>query len=270
MAYLRSKSSENRVKASVGAKTRSGRRLFCVKLSAGRGVLEKYLTKYSHNFRKSTGKLHTRCGIIKTQEHKSLRRMSEIGISVFPRRKGRRREEVTNMKIIVTGKNIAISEKIQDAIDKKFEKLGKYFADDIQAKVIIHPEKSKVKMEATIVTKGTIFRAEDVSQDVFDCIDIVADKLLKQLTKYKGKLMKRNKSKESVRFEMLPEIEPADSGELVKTKKFELAPMTTEEAIMQMEMLQHNFFVFLDAETNTVNVVYKRNDEDYGLLETNH
>lgn len=175
------------------------------------------------------------------------------------------------MKIIVTGKNIAISEKIQDAIDKKFEKLGKYFADDIQAKVIIHPEKSKVKMEATIVTKGTIFRAEDVSQDVFDCIDIVAEKLLKQMTKYKGKLMKRNKSKESVRFEMLPEIEAAeaaDDGELVKTKKFDLTPMTTEEAIMQMEMLQHNFFVFLDAETENVNVVYKRNDEDYGLLET--
>ncbi len=175
------------------------------------------------------------------------------------------------MKIIVTGKNIAISEKIQDAIDKKFEKLGKYFADDIQAKVIIHPEKSKVKMEATIVTKGTIFRAEDVSQDVFDCIDIVAEKLLKQMTKYKGKLMKRNKSKESVRFEMLPEIEAAeaaDDGELVKTKKFELTPMTTEEAIMQMEMLQHNFFVFLDGETDNVNVVYKRNDDDYGLLET--
>lgn len=175
------------------------------------------------------------------------------------------------MKIIVTGKNIAISEKIQDAIDKKFEKLGKYFADNIQAKVIIHPEKSKVKMEATIVTKGTIFRAEDVSQDVFDCIDIVAEKLLKQMTKYKGKLMKRNKSKESVRFEMLPEIEAAeaaDDGELVKTKKFELTPMTTEEAIMQMEMLQHNFFVFLDGETDNVNVVYKRNDDDYGLLET--
>ena len=175
------------------------------------------------------------------------------------------------MKIIVTGKNIAISEKIQDAIDKKFEKLGKYFADDIQAKVIIHPEKSKVKMEATIVTKGTIFRAEDVSQDVFDCIDIVAEKLLKQMTKYKGKLMKRNKSKESVRFEMLPEIEAAeaaDDGELVKTKKCELTPMTTEEAIMQMEMLQHNFFVFLDGETDNVNVVYKRNDDDYGLLET--
>lgn len=81
------------------------------------------------------------------------------------------------MKIIVTGKNISVNDKIQEAIDKKFEKLGKYFADDIKANIVIHPEKAKVKMEATIVAKGTIFRAEDVSQDIFDCIDIVADKL---------------------------------------------------------------------------------------------
>lgn len=172
------------------------------------------------------------------------------------------------MKIIVTGKNIVISDKIQDAIDKKFEKLGKYFADDIQANVVIHPEKSKVKMETTIVTKGTIFRAEDVAQDIFDCIDVVGDKLIKQMSKYKGKLLKRNKSKESVRFEMIPEVDDIEEGKVVKTKKYELTPMTTDEAIMQMEMLQHNFFVFLDEETDSVNVIYKRNDNDYGLLET--
>ena len=169
------------------------------------------------------------------------------------------------MKIIVTGKNIVISDKIQDAIDKKFEKLGKYFADDIQANVVIHPEKSKVKMETTIVTKGTIFRAEDVAQDIFDCIDVVGDKLIKQMSKYKGKLLKRNKS---VRFEMIPEVDDIEEGKVVKTKKYELTPMTTDEAIMQMEMLQHNFFVFLDEETDSVNVIYKRNDNDYGLLET--
>ena len=172
------------------------------------------------------------------------------------------------MKIIVTGKNIVISDKIQDAIDKKFEKLGKYFVDDIQANVVIHPEKSKVKMETTIVTKGTIFRAEDVAQDIFDCIDVVGDKLIKQMSKYKGKLLKRNKSKESVRFEMIPEVDDIEEGKVVKTKKYELTPMTTDEAIMQMEMLQHNFFVFLDGETDRVNVIYKRNDNDYGLLET--
>ena len=177
-------------------------------------------------------------------------------------------KEVMIMKIIVTGKNIVISDKIQDAIDKKFEKLGKYFADDIQANVVIHPEKSKVKMETTIVTKGTIFRAEDVAQDIFDCIDVVGDKLIKQMSKYKGKLLKRNKSKESVRFEMIPEVDDIEEGKVVKTKKYELTPMTTDEAIMQMEMLQHNFFVFLDEETDRVNVIYKRNDNDYGLLET--
>lgn len=177
------------------------------------------------------------------------------------------------MKIIVTGKNITISDKIQTAIDKRFEKLGKYFADDIKANVVIHPERDKVKMEATIVTKGTIFRAEDVSQDIFDSIDIVADKLSSQMTKYKGKLQKRNKSGESVRFEMIPEIPEADQVEepkLVKTKKFQLVPMTVDEAVMQMELLQHNFFVFLDLETDSVSVVYKRNDDNYGLLETTY
>ena len=174
------------------------------------------------------------------------------------------------MKIIVTGKNIAISDKIQDAIDKRFEKLGKFFADDIQAKVLIHPEKSKVKVEATIFTKGTIFRAEEVSQDVYDCIDAAAEKLMSQMSKYKGKLMKRHKGKESIKFEMIPEAPAAEETKVVKTKKFQLMPMSVDDAILQMEMLQHNFFVFLDTETDSVNVVYKRNDDDYGLLETEH
>ena len=172
------------------------------------------------------------------------------------------------MKIIVTGKNINVSDKIQTAIEKKFEKLGKYFADDIKANVVIHPEKAKVKMEATIATKGAIFRAEDVSQDIFDCIDIVADKLSSQMSKYKGKMLRKNKSNESVRFEMIPETAEPEEGKVVKTKRFELTPMTVDEAILQMELLQHNFFVFLNVETDSVSVVYKRQDNDYGVLNT--
>lgn len=172
------------------------------------------------------------------------------------------------MKIIVTGKNINVSDKIQTAIEKKFEKLGKYFADDIKANVLIHPEKAKVKMEATIATKGAIFRAEDVSQDIFDCIDIVADKLSSQMSKYKGKMLRKNKSNESVRFEMIPETAEPEEGKVVKTKRFELTPMTVDEAILQMELLQHNFFVFLNVETDSVSVVYKRQDKDYGVLNT--
>ena len=175
------------------------------------------------------------------------------------------------MKIIVTGKNISVTDKIQAAIDKKFEKLGKYFADDIKATVVMHPEKAKVKMEATITTKGAIFRAEDVSQDIFDCIDIVADKLQSQMSKYKGKMLKKHKSNDSVIFELIPEIEEEhEEGKVVKTKKFQLAPMTVDEAILQMELLQHNFFVFLNLETDSVNVVYKRQDDNYGLLETTY
>ena len=172
------------------------------------------------------------------------------------------------MKIIVTGKNINVSDKIQTAIEKKFEKLGKYFADDIKANVVIHPEKAKVKMEATIATKGAIFRAEDVSQDIFDCIDIVADKLSSQMSKYKGKMLRKNKSNESVRFEMIPETAEPEEGKVVKTKRFELTPITVDEAILQMELLQHNFFVFLNVETDSVSVVYKRQDKDYGVLNT--
>ena len=99
----------------------------------------------------------------------------------------------------------------------------------------------------------------------------VAEKLLKQMSKYKKKLIKKNQGKESVRFEMIPEVpEAEEETKIARTKKFTLTPMTAEEAILQMELLQHNFFVFLDAESGNVNVVYKRNDEDYGLLETEH
>ena len=91
------------------------------------------------------------------------------------------------------------------------------------------------------------------------------------MSKYKGKLQKRNKSNESVRFEMIPEMpEPVEESKVVKAKKFQLVPMTVDEAAMQMELLQHNFYVFVDIETDSVSVVYKRNDGDYGLLETTY
>ncbi len=177
------------------------------------------------------------------------------------------------MKIIVTGKNINVSDKIQAAIEKKFDKFGKYFTDDIKANVVIYPEKAKVKMETTIVARNTIFRAENVSQDIFDCIDIVADKLTRQISKYKDKMIKRNKSNESVRFEMIPEMEEAEEQEekkVVKNKKFHLTPMTVDEAILQMDLLQHDFFVFLNVETDSVSVVYTRADGDYGVLDTTY
>lgn len=173
------------------------------------------------------------------------------------------------MKTVVTGKNISITEKIQGEIDKKFDKLGKYFADDIKAHIMIQPEKAKVKVEATISTKGQTFRAEDVKQDVFDAIDVVAEKLSTQLVKYKGKMVKKHKANESLRFEMIPEVE-VEEAKLVKSKKFVLSPMTVEEALMQMESLGHDFYVFVNIETDQVSVCYKRADGDYGVLNTEY
>ena len=173
------------------------------------------------------------------------------------------------MKIIVTGKNISVNDKIQDAIEKRFDKLGKFFAEDAKANVFIRPERDKVKMEATISAKGALFRAEDIKQDIFDCVDVVAEKLQRQMSKHKGKMQKRYRGNESVRFEMIPDFEGAvEEAKLVKTKKLQLQPMSADEATLQMEMLQHDFYVFLDEKTDAVNVVYKRKDGEYGLLET--
>lgn len=173
------------------------------------------------------------------------------------------------MKIVVTGKNISVNEKIQEAIDKKFDKLGKYFSEDAKANVFIRPERDKVKMEATISVKGALFRAEDVEQDVFDCIDVVGEKLQKQLSKHKGKMQKRYRGNESVRFEMIPDyVEPVEEPKVVRTKTLKLKPLTVDEATLEMEMLQHDFFVFLNEKTGKVAVAYKRKDGEYGVLET--
>ena len=134
---------------------------------------------------------------------------------------------------------------------------------------MISMERNRQKIEATINAKGTIFRAEEQCADVYDGIDRLVEKLASQMSRFKTKLQKKHKDNKEFVFHDIPEHED-DSGEtkVVKTKKFALIPMTTDEAIMQMELLNHNFFVFLNMESNSVNVVYKRNNNDYGLLET--
>ncbi|HKM28816.1 MAG TPA: ribosome-associated translation inhibitor RaiA [Anaerovoracaceae bacterium] len=172
------------------------------------------------------------------------------------------------MKVIITGKNFNASDKLEQTIEKKFEKLGKYFSDDIKATVMLSQERGKDKVEATINAKGTIFRAEERAADVYEGIDRVVEKLSSQMSRFKGKLQKRYNDNKTIRFEYLPDVEEQELAKVAKKKKFQLQPMTSEEAIVQMEMLQHNFFVYLDVDTDSVNVVYKRTDKDYGILET--
>lgn len=173
------------------------------------------------------------------------------------------------MKINITGKNFTTYQRLEDTIDKKFEKLGKYFSDDITVNVVLSQERGKDKIEVTINAKGAVFRAEEVVPDIYEGIDRVVDKLSSQMSKFKGKLKKRYNDNKALKFEILPEVEEeVEEVEVVKTKKIQLEPMNMEEAILQMEMLQHDFFVYLDMDTDSVNVVYSRKNGNYGVLVT--
>ncbi|MBQ9972032.1 MAG: ribosome-associated translation inhibitor RaiA [Firmicutes bacterium] len=173
------------------------------------------------------------------------------------------------MILNINTKNLNASENLYATIEKKFDKLGKYFSDDIEAKVMLSQERGRQKVEATINARGFIFRAEEAENDVYDAVDRVVEKLSSQMSRFKDKIQKKNKGGKGVILEAVPDYtEPEEEIVVVKTKKFQLEPMNTDEAIVQMELLQHNFFIFMNMETDTVNVVYKRNDGNYGLLET--
>ena len=177
------------------------------------------------------------------------------------------------MKVQFTAKNYKPSDKLQDTIEKKIAKLGKYFQDDVTANVIISRFKDKTKLEATINTKQTIFRAEEISDNAYEALDLVIDRLQSQMSKFKGRLETRYKENKALKFEFIPAA-PAEEEEteepitVVKRKQFELQPMNYEEAILQMEMLGHDFYVYFDMDTESVNVVYKRKGDAYGLIET--
>ena len=181
------------------------------------------------------------------------------------------RKEVVIMKTVITGKNYTPSDKLKETIEKKFAKLDKYFSDDITGNVMTIKEKGGYKVEATINAKGTIFRAETRSSDPYDCVDRCIEKLSNQMSRFKTKLQKKYKGQKDFGFEELPEFEEEQEDiNIVRSKKFQLEPMGVEEAIMQMEMLNHDFFVYLNMETDSVNVVYRRKDGNYGLLETTY
>ncbi len=174
------------------------------------------------------------------------------------------------MKINISNRNFNPSDNLINNIERKMERLSKYFSKDTTANVMLSNEKgSRQKLEATIQAGGMIFRAEEVNSDIYYCLDKVIDKLSSQMSRFKGKLIRKGKDQKEVVYSMLPDAPDAvEDISVVKTKRFRLNPMTTEEAIMQMELLEHSFFVFADGETGKTNVVYKRADGTYGLLVT--
>lgn len=175
------------------------------------------------------------------------------------------------MNIIIVSKRVEITNAIREKIEAKIEKLSKYINEDTDINVKIDVKKKNQKIEVTIHTKaGVIIRAEESQEDLYSAIDLVYDKLYKQLRKYKTQTLKKNKRNESIRFENIEEYVACDLDDdepIKRRKKFKIdKPMTHEEAIIQMDLLGHNFFIFRDVESETVNVIYKRHD-GYGLIE---
>lgn len=174
------------------------------------------------------------------------------------------------MKILFTGKNIEVTESLKEVTEKKFQKLEKFLNKDVICDVFFTTIRNNKIVEVTIRLPKTIIRAEESTDDMYTSIDKVVDVLERQIRKHKTKLEKRYKNNETIRFENIKPIEPEqkeDTPKLVKNKRFNIEPMDEEEATLQMELLRHNFFVFINKKTEDINIIYKRRDGNYGLIE---
>mgnify|MGYP000173548092 FL=1 len=172
------------------------------------------------------------------------------------------------MKIVISGKNIDVTTGLRNAIETKLGKLEKYFTADTEVIVTLSVEKERQKIEVTIPVKGTIIRSEQTSNDMYVSIDLVEEIIERQLKKYKNKLIAQHQSGGSFQpAYMEQDFDEDEEVKIVRTKRFDIKPMYPEDACVQMELLGHNFFVFYNAETDQVNVVYKRKGNTYGLIE---
>ncbi len=173
-----------------------------------------------------------------------------------------------NMKFVIVGKNIEVTPGLRSAVEEKIGKLERYFNPETEAHVTLSVEKERQKIEVTIPVKGSIIRSEQVSNDMYVSIDLVEEIIERQLKKYKNKLVDQKQSAGFFKQEFIEkEYMEDEEVKIIRTKKFDIKPMYPEDACVQMELLGHSFFVFCNAETDQVNVVYKRKGNTYGLIE---
>lgn len=172
------------------------------------------------------------------------------------------------MRYIISGKNIDVTEGLKSSIYEKIGKLERYFIPETEVHVTLSVEKDRQKIEVTIPVKGTIIRAEQVSSDMYVSIDLVEEVIERQLKKYKNKLVDSKHVAASFNQTYVDQdYDEDDTVNITRVKRFAVKPMDAEEACVQMELLGHSFFVFRNAETDEVNVVYKRKGNTYGLIE---
>ena len=176
------------------------------------------------------------------------------------------------MRIEFVEKNYDIGTKLKNIIQKKVDKLDRYFEDDAKARVVCSLQNKTYKLELTITNKKKIFRAEVIGENMYESIDLALPKIERQIIKCSKRerdLFKKAAFDLSA-LEFLQEVPEDKEKEIYKTKEFDLSPMTIEEAIENMEFVGHEFYVFLNAETKKVNILYTRRDGDLGVIVCNH
>ncbi|MCQ2518211.1 MAG: ribosome-associated translation inhibitor RaiA [Lachnospiraceae bacterium] len=172
------------------------------------------------------------------------------------------------MKFIIVGKNIEVTPGLRSAVEEKIGKLEKYFTQETEIHVTLSVEKERQKIEVTIPVKGNIIRSEQVSNDMYVSIDLVEEIIERQLKKYKNKLVERKQNADFFKQDYIDkEFMDEEEVKIIRSKKFDIEPMYPEDACVQMELLGHNFYVFNNAETDRICVVYKRKGNTYGMIE---
>ena len=176
------------------------------------------------------------------------------------------------MKITISGKQIELTNALKNRVEEKFAKLDRYFHKETEAFVTLSVQREYQTIEATVQSGSLILRAEEATDDMYISIDMAVDTLERQLRKHKTRIEKKLKKEyfEASRLKEIPynsDVAEETEFNIVKTKRFEVKPMSPEEAILQMNLIGHQFFVFLNSQTGDSNVVYKRKDGDYGLIE---
>lgn len=181
------------------------------------------------------------------------------------------------MNISITARKVNLKNNFKERVEKKLRKFDKIFSDDAQAKVTVTLEKNRQTVEVTIWDKGMIYRSEQTKSEMNDALDAVIEALGRQIRKNKCKLEKKircgnmdefiQELNETALSDENESMESIDNYDLVRVKHFDVKPLMVEEAILQMNMLEHKFFMFKNCETDNINVVYVRKDGTYGLLE---
>ena len=171
------------------------------------------------------------------------------------------------MKITVIGRKCTPRDSFKERAEKRLQKVEKFFGSEAEAKITATVEKNEQIVEVTIFHDGIIFRSQERAVNMNDALDRCADSIVRQIRKNKTKVEKKLKKGAFETFEAVETFEPEDNYDVVRSKNINLKPQSVDEAILQMNLLGHNFFMFRNTENGEINVVYKRNDGDYGVLE---